>query len=94
MSSTNTAGRSDAFRSAVKAHDFVLAGKLLQELVGQFRSGEVSIQEIQATRDLLEWSIARTRAQKARLSEELLSLKRCLDAYAPPRRIHTWRIEG
>jgi hypothetical protein len=94
MSDSDIATGTCDFRLAIEAHDFAAAGELLQEIVGHFRSRAVSTQEIQDTLDLLKWAIDRTRTQKARLSEELLSLKRCLDAYAPPRRVHTWRIEG
>jgi hypothetical protein len=94
MKSTHSENRTVSFRSAIEAQDLVRAGQILQELIVQFRSQKTTVQQIEAAQDLFEWAIARTRTQKVRLSEELMLLKRCLDAYAPAQRTHTWRVEG
>ncbi len=94
MKPTLLEARTAAFRTAIEAQDFVVAGQLLQALISQFRSHATTVPEIEAARDLFEWAIARTRSQKVRLSEELMLLKRCLDAYAPTSRTHTWHVEG
>jgi hypothetical protein len=85
---------SDAFRTAVEARDFVRAQQHLQEYFTWFRSGPRTAHEMEQARDLLEYGLQITRARKAGISEELMLLRSVFDAYRPPRRFHTWRLEG
>ena len=84
----------DSFRSAIEACDFTNAGQVLQEYVAWFRSERRTVEEIEHARDLFAWGIQATRLKEARMSEQLMLLKRVCDAYGPPRRFHTWRLEG
>ena len=94
MTTHGLAHHAEMFRAAINAHDFPLAQAALQQYVTCFRSRSRSIEEIEDARDLLQWGIAASKAQKAQLAEELMLLKRFFDAYQAPRRGHTWRIDA
>ena len=94
MTTNGLAHHAEMFRAAIDAHDFHLAQAVLQKYVTCFRSRSRSIEEIEDARDLLQWGIAASKAQKAQLAEELMLLKRFFDAYQAPRRGHTWRIDA
>ena len=93
MNSVRTKG-AEAFRSALEAHDFVRARKALEEYLAWFRSGPRTVDEIRKARDLFEWGVRNTTAQKARISEDLMILKSVLEAYGPRPRSSTWRLEA
>lgn len=84
----------EQFRSAVEARDFTLAQTALQEYVDHFRSRSRTLPEIEEAKRLFEWGITATKTEKAQMVEDLMLLKRVFDAYGPPRRFHTWRLEG
>jgi hypothetical protein len=94
MTSTDLAPHAESFRSAVKAHEFALAQTALQKYVSCFQSCCRTLQEIEEARNLLQWGVEATKAQKAQLAEELVLLRRVFDAYRPPKRFHTWHVEG
>jgi hypothetical protein len=94
MTSQSLTNRAELFRAAIQAHDIVRAGHALKEYVACFQSAPRTVQEVEQARDLFEWGVRLTRTQEARMSEELMLLKSVFDAYRPPRRFHTWRIEG
>jgi hypothetical protein len=84
----------ETFRAAVEMQDFSRAQASLREYVIGFRSRPRTSAETEDARRLLQWGIDATNALKAQMVEELMLLKRFFDAYGPPKRTHTWRIEG
>jgi len=94
MTTNGLAHHAEMSRAAIDAHDFPLAQIALQKYVICFRSRCRSIEEIDDARNLLQWGIAASKAQKAQLAEELMLVKRFFDAYRAPRRDHTWRIDA
>lgn len=94
MTTTGLGDHANKFRSAVESHDWSLAQTALQEYVQCFRSCSRTLPEVEEARNLLQWAVLATRARKARMAEELMLLKKIVDAYRPPMRFHTWRIEG
>jgi hypothetical protein len=84
----------EAFRSALEAHDLARAEAALQDYVTWFKSESRSRQEIESARNLFKWGIHVTSTRKARIAEELMSLKRVFDAYLPRKHTQTWRVIG
>jgi len=94
MTPTGLTQHAEAFRTAVEARDFFRAQTVLREYVDRFRSRSRDLAETEDAKRLLQWGIEATKAHKAQVVEELMLLKRFFDAYGPPKRNHTWRIEG
>jgi hypothetical protein len=84
----------ETFRLAVESGDCSRAEAVLREYVAWFRSGPRTLQEIEAARNLFEWGVQAATSRKAHLAEELMFLTRVFDGYVPPRRSHTWRLDG
>jgi hypothetical protein len=83
-----------AFCSAIEAQDFSRAEAALRDYLTWFMSTSRSLQEIDSARNLLKWSIDLTSGHRTHMAEELMSFRRVLDAYLPPRRTQTWRVVG
>jgi hypothetical protein len=94
MTSNGLAYHAEKFRRAVEANDFSLAQTTLQKYVVCFRSRTRTLAEIESARDLLRWGIGATKANRTQIASELMLLKRVFDAYGPPKRNHTWRLEA
>jgi hypothetical protein len=94
MTSHDLAHLTEQIRSAVAAHDFARAQTALREYVACFQSCSRTPAEIEDALNLLQWGVQSFKAQKAQMAEELMLLRRVFDAYGPPKRFHTWRIEG
>ncbi len=94
MNSTHPPDPEQAFRAAVEAHDLSRAESALRQYVEWFRSRPRTLQEVGDARNLFAWGVQVTTAHKARVAEELILLTKVLNAYAPRKRSHTWRLQG
>jgi hypothetical protein len=82
------------FRSAVEARAFSSAQAALEKYIACFRCRPRTLTEVDDARGLLQWGLQQTHVHKTQIAEELMLLKTVFEAYKPPRRVNTWRVEG
>ncbi len=83
-----------ALRLAIEADDFLRAQAVLSGYLDLLHSEVRPAEDIRAAMDLLEWSIATSRARKAHLAAQLAQLKVASETYATHRPDQTWSAEG
>jgi hypothetical protein len=94
MKSSGLLQHEEKFRSAVRDNDLARLQAALQGYIACFRARARTVREIEDARRLFEWGIAAASSQRTQMAEELMLLRRMLEAYGTPNRFHTWRLEG